>query len=221
MPESIGERLKREREARRLTLEKAAEATRVRVHYLQALENDDYSAMSSAAQGRGFLRLYADFLNVDLDAAMDEMRHAEKPPADSPASTPEPASSSDGSTALITGLEPARGGFWARLLRRPASESPAKAEEPKPAEAEIAPDTIPQSADLAESRPAPQSKLAEYHSAPRAKATRSTRAKPASKKGQKKTAKPARARTIGKPKSKPKARSAGKKKQTLTPKSKR
>ena len=69
MSETIGQRLKQNRLSRKLSLENVAEATRVRVIYLQALENNDYSAMSSAAQGRGFLRLYADFLGLDLDAA--------------------------------------------------------------------------------------------------------------------------------------------------------
>ena len=73
MPESIGQRLKQEREARRLTLEKAAEATHIRPQYLQALENDDYSAMSSAAQGRGFLRLYADFLELNVNEIVSSM----------------------------------------------------------------------------------------------------------------------------------------------------
>ncbi|MEW5940566.1 MAG: helix-turn-helix domain-containing protein, partial [Chloroflexota bacterium] len=122
MPESIGGRLKQAREARRLTLEKAAEATRVRLHYLQALENDDYSVMVSAAQGRGFLRLYADFLGLDLDqivsdvkaaGAMSQPRLPSAPAADATPEPTPPASASDD--------KPARPGFWSRLLRKPAS----------------------------------------------------------------------------------------------------
>ena len=141
--ETIGQRLKRIRADRRLSLEKASETTRVRPHYLQALEEDNYSVMSSAAQARGFLKLYADYLGLDLEAAMDELRNAESaeaaPELIAPAPalpTPEPiappaeppASSSDG-TAV-------RRPFWARLLRRSAPEADATsapiAEEPAP-----------------------------------------------------------------------------------------
>ncbi len=66
MSESIGARLRQARELRHLTLPQVSETTKLRTHYLQALENDDYSAIPSAAQARGFLRIYADFLELDL-----------------------------------------------------------------------------------------------------------------------------------------------------------
>ena len=53
MSETIGHRLKREREARFLTLEKASAETRIRQIFLQALESDDYSVMPSAAYTSG------------------------------------------------------------------------------------------------------------------------------------------------------------------------
>ncbi len=74
MPETVGQRLKRERESRYLSLEKAAEETRIRRIYLQALEADDYSAMPSAAQGRGFLRNYAAYLDIDVDNLIAEIQ---------------------------------------------------------------------------------------------------------------------------------------------------
>jgi cytoskeletal protein RodZ len=74
MFESIGQRLKKERIARFLTLEKASEATRIRIVFLQALESDDYSVMPSAAQGRGFLRNYAEYLELNIDEMIAEMQ---------------------------------------------------------------------------------------------------------------------------------------------------
>jgi len=64
MNESIGAKLKQARELRRLTLQQVSETTKVRPHYLQALENDDLSAIASVAQARGFLRIYAEFLGL-------------------------------------------------------------------------------------------------------------------------------------------------------------
>ena len=74
MPESIGQRLKQLREARYLTLEKASDDTRIRVIFLQALEADDYSIMPSAAQGRGFLRNYAEYLELNIEEMIAEIQ---------------------------------------------------------------------------------------------------------------------------------------------------
>ena len=90
MSESIGAALRAGREQRRMTLAQVSEATRVRIHYLQALENDDLSSMPSAAQGRGFLRIYAQFLDLDADALISAA--LAKPEAVSPQTpaTPSP-----------------------------------------------------------------------------------------------------------------------------------
>ncbi len=74
MFESIGQRLKQEREARFLTLERASAETRIRIAFLQALESDDYSVMPSAAQGRGFLRNYAGYLGLNIDEMIAELQ---------------------------------------------------------------------------------------------------------------------------------------------------
>jgi cytoskeleton protein RodZ len=73
MTQTIGQRLKAEREEQRLTLERVFEATRIRVPYLQALEADDLSVLPSPVQARGYLRNYAEFLGLDFDAILEEM----------------------------------------------------------------------------------------------------------------------------------------------------
>lgn len=191
MQETIGQRLKAIRLSRQISIEKAAEATRVRAHYLQALEADNYSAMSSAAQARGFLRLYADYLGLDLEAAMNELREGESvdaPPAISPPApatqTPEPtpapqtppASSSDGKV----GRRP----FWSRLLRRPASEEPAAEPESAP-EPVAAQEPSPASASVPATEPEPT----------RAKKPASKKAKAPAKTSTAKTVKPKAAAT--------------------------
>ena len=77
--QTIGQKLKQAREAKRLTLEKVFEATRIRVPFLQALESDDLSAMPSPVQARGYLRNYAEFLGLNFDQMLDEMRAQNKP----------------------------------------------------------------------------------------------------------------------------------------------
>ena len=74
MPDTIGQRLKKAREYRNLTFEKVEEATHIRSQFLQALEADDFSAMPSPVQARGFLRNYAQYLGLDLDQIIEELQ---------------------------------------------------------------------------------------------------------------------------------------------------
>ena len=79
MPQTIGEQLKQAREARGLSLEQAAQTTRVRVHYLKALEDDRRDQLPSAVQGRGFLRLYADYLGLTVQPLLDQWEGRAQP----------------------------------------------------------------------------------------------------------------------------------------------
>lgn len=81
MIQTLGQRLKHAREEQRIALEQASESTRIRVAYLQALEADDHSSLPSPVQVRGFLRNYTEYLGLDLDRLLDELR-AEPKPAD-------------------------------------------------------------------------------------------------------------------------------------------
>ncbi len=95
MMQTIGQRLKAEREEQRITLEKAFEATRIRMQYLQALEEDDLSVMPSPVQARGYLRNYAEYLGFDVDQMLHDLREQNAQqgtgevigPADSPSSS--------------------------------------------------------------------------------------------------------------------------------------
>ncbi len=143
--ETIGQRLKNLRADRRLSLEKASEATRVRPNYLQALEEDNYSVMSSAAQGRGFLKIYADFLGLDLEAATNDLRKADSADASPAPIAPEPALPTPEPTApqpeppASSAPTADRRPFWARLLRRSAPEADVK---PQAESAPVAEETV-------------------------------------------------------------------------------
>jgi cytoskeletal protein RodZ len=68
---SIGQKLRQAREDRALTLEQAAQATHIRVRYLQALEADDLESLPSKTQARGFLRSYAAYLKLNFDKLLE------------------------------------------------------------------------------------------------------------------------------------------------------
>ncbi len=77
MSTSIGQQLKAARIDRNLSLAEIFENTHIRIKYLEALEADDFSAMPSPVQGRGFLRLYAKYLGIDEKALLAELRREE------------------------------------------------------------------------------------------------------------------------------------------------
>ena len=71
---TIGQQLKQAREEKRLTLEDVFKGTRIRIPYLQALEADDLTLMPSPVQARGYLRNYAEFLGLNFDRLLEDMR---------------------------------------------------------------------------------------------------------------------------------------------------
>ncbi len=72
MNENIGQQLRQARQAQKLSMEQAAMATHIRLHYLQALESGEYDALPSMVQARGFTRAYAAYLGMDVEALLSE-----------------------------------------------------------------------------------------------------------------------------------------------------
>ena len=64
MAETIGQQLKKAREERNLTLKQVVEELHIREAYLQAMEEDHLESHLPSVQAKGFLRLYADFLDI-------------------------------------------------------------------------------------------------------------------------------------------------------------
>jgi cytoskeleton protein RodZ len=91
MSNPIGPQLRQKREARSLTIEQAAGATRIRAHYLTALETGEFGLLPSPVHVRGFLRAYAEFLELDAEPLLAELEGKETPaPTDQPSAPPEP-----------------------------------------------------------------------------------------------------------------------------------
>jgi cytoskeletal protein RodZ len=65
MNKPIGQQLQQARQDRSLSLERVANDTLIRQHYLHAMEAGEFNAMPSIAQARGFLRAYATYLDLD------------------------------------------------------------------------------------------------------------------------------------------------------------
>ena len=68
---TFGEELKRERELRGIGLREVAEATKVNIRYLEAMERNDFEHLPGGVFNRGFVRAYAQFIGVDPDAMVN------------------------------------------------------------------------------------------------------------------------------------------------------
>ncbi len=68
----IGTTLREARVRRKLTLQQVEEDTKIRVKYLQAMENEDFDVMPGSTYVKGFLRTYATYLGLDARIVLDE-----------------------------------------------------------------------------------------------------------------------------------------------------
>ena len=67
---SFGEKLKREREMRAITLEEIADATKIGTRSLRALEEEHFDQLPGGIFNKGFVRAYARFLGIDEEQAV-------------------------------------------------------------------------------------------------------------------------------------------------------
>lgn len=69
---NFGERLKRERELREVTLQEITSATRIGPRFLEALENEDWARLPGGVFNRGFVRSVARYLGLDEEGLLAE-----------------------------------------------------------------------------------------------------------------------------------------------------
>ena len=86
--ESLGERLRRERERRHIELRSIAENTKISLSLLQGLERDDASRWPSGIFRRSFVRAYAQAIGLDPDATAREFLERFPDPHDPDRSVP-------------------------------------------------------------------------------------------------------------------------------------
>jgi cytoskeletal protein RodZ len=92
---SFGDTLRRERELRGVDLREVAEATKISIRFLHALENDRIEVLPGGIFPRAFVRQYAMFLGLDPDRTVAEFVYAfgERPGQPVPPTPPRARSS--------------------------------------------------------------------------------------------------------------------------------
>ncbi len=71
---NVGDKLRQAREAKGMSLEHAAESTKIRAKYLAALEDEEYDVIPGKVYVKGFLKNYANFLGLDSEELMLEYK---------------------------------------------------------------------------------------------------------------------------------------------------
>ena len=66
-PQTFGQKLRRERERRRITLSQLAARTKVSASLFRSLENGSCARWPGGIYGRGFIRAYAEAIGLDPD----------------------------------------------------------------------------------------------------------------------------------------------------------
>jgi len=76
----IGPTLREARTRRKLDLSQVEAAIKIRVRYLQAIENEEWDALPGGAYTRGFIRTYANHLGLDGDRLAEDYKRSTMPP---------------------------------------------------------------------------------------------------------------------------------------------
>ena len=74
---SFGDKLKRERELRGVTLEEISKATKIGLRALQALEEEHFEQLPGGIFNKGFVRSYAKFLGLDEEQMVSDFMVAQ------------------------------------------------------------------------------------------------------------------------------------------------
>jgi transcriptional regulator with XRE-family HTH domain len=72
MSASLGEKLRRAREERGISISEVAEQTRISPLYLKSIENDDYKPLPGGIFNKGFVRSYARYIGFDENEALQD-----------------------------------------------------------------------------------------------------------------------------------------------------
>jgi cytoskeletal protein RodZ len=94
MDSQIGSVFRETRNRRKIDLSEVEAATRIRVRYLRAIENEEWNVLPGDVYARGFIRTYASFLGLDGERlAEDYRKNVERGPR-GPTAEPTPAATS-------------------------------------------------------------------------------------------------------------------------------
>lgn len=94
METGIGATLREARNRRKVDLSEVEAATKIRIRFLRAIENEEWDVLPGGAYTRAFIRTYATYLGLDGERLADEYRRGTMPAGVDRAPRVEPVASS-------------------------------------------------------------------------------------------------------------------------------
>ena len=88
--ETIGQQLRAARERKKISLETAAQTTKIKGEYITALEADQFDRIEAPVYVRGFLRIYAEYLGIDSKPLVNQFISLKSAEAGAQAEPPKP-----------------------------------------------------------------------------------------------------------------------------------
>ncbi len=88
--ETIGQQLREARERKKISLETAAQGTKIKGEYLAALEADQFDRIEAPVYVRGFLRIYSQYLGLDSKPLVNQFTNLKSAEAAASVEQPKP-----------------------------------------------------------------------------------------------------------------------------------
>ena len=89
---ALGQTLRKARQEKKLTASEVAAGTRMKVQMVEALEREDFSQVAATIYGKGFIRMYADYVRLDPEPLIQEyMERFVEPSHDAPQTVSAPS----------------------------------------------------------------------------------------------------------------------------------
>ena len=70
--QTIGQKIQAARKIKNIDISSVATDTRIKISFLEAIENDDFAVLPNLVTARGFMKVYADYLGLNVQEFVDQ-----------------------------------------------------------------------------------------------------------------------------------------------------
>ncbi len=120
----MGQQFRAAREAKNITVSRAAAMTHIKTQHIELMERDDFSTMPAPTYAKGFIRIYADFLGLDSVPMVQEYVERHLPGGGGHATPPARTRILDAAPALLEQDAPGPAGAASAASAKPRPRIP-------------------------------------------------------------------------------------------------
>jgi hypothetical protein len=113
---TIGQKLESARQSKGLSVSEAGRATKILSKFIEAMESDDFGALSAPVYAKSFIRMYAKYLGLDAQPLVDEYTAQHIPKAKRPLTDEVRQNLAKGDQATVESPPPTAGNGTKRIF---------------------------------------------------------------------------------------------------------